>query len=196
MGIGRAERRIIALRYAEGFYEAARKEGLVDRGLSFVEHLARLVESYPDFLKVLEHPQVTRAEKERLLERAVGMFAEEPFLAFAKLLLRRGRVRLIPEIAARYREKWEMEHGILRGEVRTALPLEPRQRERLEEVFSRKHKKKVVLEERLDPDAIGGIAVILEGKIRDATMRNKLEILKQSLLSEEFWKRKSASGTG
>ena len=196
MAVGRAERRVIALRYAEGFYEVAKKENLLERGLSFLEHLGRLLESQPEFLKVLEHPQITRAEKEQLVERAMGDFGEKSFLAFAKLLLRRGRVRLIPEIAARYREKWETEHGILRGEVRTALPLEPSQREKLEEVFSRKYNKKVVLEERLDPEAIGGIAVIVEGKILDATLRNQLEMLKQRLLSEDFWRRRAASVTG
>jgi F-type H+-transporting ATPase subunit delta len=193
MAVGRAERRFVALRYAEGFYEAARRERRLDEGLAFVEHLAEVLESYPDFLKILEHPQVTRSEKERLLRRAAAKYTEPAFVALIGLVLRRGRVRLIREIAARYREKWEAEHGILRGEVRTALPLEPRQRERLEELFSRRRQKKVVLEERLDPEAIGGIAVILEGKILDATLKNQLENLKQSLLSEEFWKRR---GTG
>lgn len=196
MAVGQAERRFIALRYAEGFYEVARKERLLEPGLSFVEHLAGIVESYPDFLKVMEHPQITKAEKEKILERACGVHTEESFRAFAKLLLRRGRIRLIPEIARRYREKWESEHGILRGEVRTGLPLEESQLRRLEELFSRTYGKKVVLEERLDPEAIGGIAVILEGKILDATLRNKLEILRQSLLSEEFWKAREMGADG
>ncbi|MHA2621107.1 MAG: ATP synthase F1 subunit delta [bacterium JZ-2024 1] len=196
MAIGQAERRFIALRYAEGFYEAARKENLLERGLAFVEHLTGLFERYPDLLKVLEHPQVTKAEKQGILERACGPFLEPSFRSFAQLILRRQRLRLIPEIAERYREKWESEHGILKGEVRSALPLDEFQRRSLEEVFSRKYGKKVILEERLDPEAIGGVAVILEGKILDGTLRNKLEHLKQVLLSDDFWKARAAREDG
>lgn len=196
MAIGRAERRFIALRYAEGFYEAGRKENLLERGLAFLEHLTGLFERYPDLLKVLEHPQVTKSEKQGILERACGPFLEPTFRGFAQLILRRQRLRLLPEIAERYREKWESEHGILKGEVRTALPLDEFQRRRLEEAFSRKYGKKVVLEERLDPEAIGGVAVILEGKILDGTLRNKLEHLKQILLSDDFWKARATREDG
>lgn len=188
MALGKAEVKGLARRYAEGFYKTCKSLKLEKRGLSFLEEVCQKFEDYPEVRKIFGHPKISREEKNALVERMCG--AEEPqvFVEFFKLLSRRQRLTILEEVKNRFREIYEEEIGVIRGEVRTPYPLSREQKERLERALTRRWGKRVNVEETFDPEVIGGIAVILGGKIIDGTVRNQLEKIRKHLMSEEFWK--------
>lgn len=190
----KAEERTIAYRYAQGLFRYAVANHRVEEARQFIETFNGIFDTQPDLVKILEHPRIPTPEKFSLVER-IGEGASTWLTEFVKLLIRRGRLLLLPEVASIFEELWEDHIGVVRGELVVAQPLAPDQREAIALRLKAKLKKEVLLEEKVDPDALGGVAVVLGGKIIDDTIRFHLEALKKKLLSEDTWPRIVVSAT-
>jgi F-type H+-transporting ATPase subunit delta len=175
-----ARRVTAARRYAE----AALQTGRASKSLDAWEHdLALLGETLrnPQLRRLLEHPAIPFAEKERVLRAVVGKAVAPQPLNLVLLMVRRGRPRAVEPMLAHFDELLRRERGISLAEVRTALALDDAQRtaigQRLEELTG----KKVQLDEVVDPDLIGGIAVRIGDQLYDASVRSRLERLRVRL---------------
>jgi F-type H+-transporting ATPase subunit delta len=84
-------------------------------------------------------------------------------------------------MADRFADLVRRERGIALAEVRTALPLEERQRQ---EVIARLREltaQKIEINEVVDESLIGGITVRIGDKLYDASVRTRLERLRARL---------------
>ncbi|MGH6830486.1 MAG: ATP synthase F1 subunit delta [Methylocella sp.] len=184
----KAGERAIAFRYARALFRYAVKNHRVEETREFIETFERAFTANRDVVKLLEHPRIPTPEKYSLIDRMAE--GASPWLAeFVKLLIRRGRIGLFSVIAAIFEELWEDHIGVVRGQLVVARPLTPDQRVAIADKLKAKLHKEVLLEEKLDPGALGGAAVVLGGKIFDDTIRFHLDTLKRKLLAEETWPR-------
>jgi F-type H+-transporting ATPase subunit delta len=92
---------------------------------------------------------------------------------------------MIGEIADEYQRLLDSYHGIERAEVTTAVALDDKEKQRLEEQLGVVVGKKVVLEPKVDSSLIGGIVARVGGKLLDGSTHSKLMALKNALASEE-----------
>ena len=97
------------------------------------------------------------------------------------LLLAGSRLNKIPDIAAEYRRLADNYHGIERAEVIAAIPLDDEARLRLSRHLGELTGKKIILEDKVDPELIGGVVVRVAGKLLDGSTRGKLAALKRKL---------------
>ena len=65
--------------------------------------------------------------------------------------------------------------------MRTALPLDDEQRAEIVERLRDAHRAQVEINETVDPDLIGGIAVRIGDRLYDASVRSRLERLRARL---------------
>jgi len=103
-------------------------------------------------------------------------------LNLACLLVDRGELGIIGDIAEEYHSLLNDYYGIEQAEVTTATPLDDEDKLKLAEQLSMVVDKKVVLEAEVNPGVIGGIIVRIGGKLIDGSIRNKLAVLKQGLI--------------
>jgi len=75
--------------------------------------------------------------------------------------------------------------GIEQAEVITAVPLDDKDKKRLEEHLGVVVGKKVVLKSRVDSSLIGGIVARIGGKLLDGSTHSKLMALRNELASGE-----------
>jgi F-type H+-transporting ATPase subunit delta len=174
-----ARRDTAARRYAEAAFEIGRADGTLDAWERDLERLRGVLGN--DEVKALaEHPAVPYAEKERVLRRIVGDVSPEA-LNLVLLMIRRGRPGAIHRMADRFADLVRRERGIALAEVRTALPLEERQRTdviaRLRELTAQK----IEINEVVDESLIGGITVRIGDQLYDASVRTRLERLRARL---------------
>jgi F-type H+-transporting ATPase subunit delta len=167
--------------YAEAVYEAAREAERtreVDR--DFRTLLTELGENRL-LLHSLANPAIPREAKKRVLARLLD--GAEPLLRNAALVLTdRGRVTLIADTAVAYAELVAAEDRILTVEVTTAVALEDAQVDALRERVSAAvgHQAKVVA--TVDPEIIGGLVLKARGVLLDASIRRRLEDIRQALI--------------
>jgi F-type H+-transporting ATPase subunit delta len=173
-------RKFNARRYAQAVFEIALEKNELERWQSDLQTLVAAVGD-ETFLAVLESPKIKFEAKSGLLSRlgGVGPLA----LNLVMMLVARGGVNMIPEIAAEYRRMLDEYHGIQTAAIVTAVPLDDEDKEMLAANLGAMVGKKVVLEPVVDPDIIGGIVARVGGKLLDGSTRSKLTALKKELIS-------------
>jgi F-type H+-transporting ATPase subunit delta len=175
-----ARRETAARRYAEAAFQIGRADGTLDaweRDLAAVEDLLAHVE----LRRMIEHPVVPFAAKERLLHSVAGESVGAEALSLVLLMIRRGRPRAMGRMVAHFAQLLRAERGIVLAEVRTALQLEPEQRAAVSERLAQLTGEQVEMNEVVDESLIGGIAVRIGDRLYDASVRNRLERLRARL---------------
>jgi len=172
-------RKAQARRYAQAVFEIAIEKEELDRWQADLEKLANLGGD-DAFITLLENPKLHFDEKVRLLS---GWLSDINPLALnlVYLLVARGVLSMIGEIADEYQRLLDSYQGIERAEVTTAVPLADEDKLRLEGRLEAVVGKKVVVTSEVDPSIIGGIVARISGKLLDGSTRNRLETLKRRL---------------
>jgi F-type H+-transporting ATPase subunit delta len=169
-----------ARRYAEAALQTGRADGTLD---NWERDLAAIGAAFahPDLARLMQHPAVAYAEKERVLQRVLGDRVGAQPLRLALLMVRRGRPGGIGAMVARFTELLRHERGISLAHVRTALPLTDEQRGAVAARLGQLTGEQIEMEETVDPALIGGISVRIGDKLYDASVRSRLERLRARL---------------
>jgi len=172
-------RRVYARRYSQAVFEIALERKDLDRWQSDLRKIASLSED-ATLIAFLESPKFHFSAKARLLRERLGDI--NPLaLNLVYLLVTRGRLSVVGEIADAYQRLLDSYRGIEQAEVTTAVPLDDEDKLRLEERLSAAVGKKVVLRSEVDSSLIGGIIARIGGKLLDGSTRSKLAALKREL---------------
>ncbi len=176
-------RRFYAQRYAQAVFGIARERNELDRWQSDLRKIATLGEDAA-FLALLENPKVRFEDKARLLSQWLGD-VNPLALNLVYLLVTKGRLGMVGDIADEYQHLLDSYRGIEQAEVITAIPLDDEDRRRLEERLGAVVGKKVVVKPRVDPGVLGGVVARIGGKLLDGSTRSRLMALKKALASGE-----------
>ena len=166
--------------YARALYDAAKDENRVD---AVREELGDFVEAQrqvPELRELLRNPQLDHRLKASALEELLG--GEEQLVRnFLMLLAEKGRAGEIEEIARDFERIVAQEQGILDVELTTAVPLSEDEAREVIAQIEKASGRPVVATRRVDPDLIGGI-VLQAGSLRlDASVRGRLNNLRNEL---------------
>lgn len=175
-----ARRETVARRYAEAAFEIARSEKALDAWQRDLVALGELLHN-AELRRLLEHPAVPYAEKEKVLRRVAGGDANPEAVNLVLLLVRRGRPGAIDRMLEHFAALVRRERGIALAEVRTALPLDDDQRDAVHGRLAELTGEQVEMNEVVDESLIGGIAVRIGDRLYDASVRNRLARLRARL---------------
>ena len=172
-------RKAQARRYAQAVFEIAIERNELDRWQSDLGRIASL-SADEAVVTLLENPKLHFEEKARLLSGWLGD-VNPLALNLVYLLVAKGALSMMGEIADEYQRLLDGHRGIERAEVITAVPLANGDRLRLEKRLEAVVGKKVVVKPEVDPDIIGGIVARIGGQLLDGSTRSRLETLKKKL---------------
>jgi F-type H+-transporting ATPase subunit delta len=173
-------RRVPAKRYAQAVFDIALERNELDSWLSDLRQIAGLAAD-ASLTALLESPKVNFDIKARLLSERLAD-VNPLALNLVSLLVTRGRLSMMGDIADEYQRLLNSHRGIETAEVTTAISLDDEDRQRLTEQLSAVIGKKVVLKAQVDPDVVGGIAARIGGKLLDGSTRSRLLALKRELV--------------
>jgi F-type H+-transporting ATPase subunit delta len=172
---------VVASKYARALFEETRVRGNGSRVGSELFGLLDLDETSHAFIAFLASPEIPTDQKLVMLEKVFENRVDPLLKDFLRLLIEKGRIVLIREIAKVFRELIEEAQGLLRAQVDTAAPLGPDQEARLKAELDRITGKQVILEKRVDPTILGGVVIHLGHRIIDRSLRRGLWSLGESL---------------
>ena len=178
--------RTSANRYAKALFDVALEEkadlATVDQDLQAV--VAMMNES-PDLARAASLSANTETARQSLMEAvAKAMTLSAPVTKTLVLLAKTGKLELIPDLAAAFRERLLAHQNIVRAEVTSAAPLSPEKTKALEESLSRVTGKKVELSVSVDPELLGGVVAKIGSTVYDGSVRTQLARMRQELVKQ------------
>ena len=172
-------RRFYARRYAQAVFNIAREKKELDKWQSDLSKVAGL-SADATVMALMENPKVPFEAKAKLLSETLGDI--DPLaLNLVYLLVTKGRLSMIGDIAEEYQLLLDSYHGIERAEVTTAIALDDKDKSRLAEQLGAVVGKKVVVKTRVDSGLIGGIVARVGGKLLDGSTVSKLTAMRKVL---------------
>lgn len=174
-----ARRETAARRYADAAFEIGRADGTLE---AWERDLLTLREALgnDELRRLVQHPAIPFAEKERVLRQVAAGVGREP-LSLALLMVRRGRPGAIDAMVERFRELVRRDSGISLAEVRTALPLDDEERTAIAARLRALTGDRIEMNEVVDESLIGGVSVRIGDQLYDASVRSRLERLRARL---------------
>jgi F-type H+-transporting ATPase subunit delta len=172
-------------RYALAIYEVAEKKGKVDDYLKDLREICDLIENNQDFYEVIRHPQINTTKKKELFVKVFKNKIDEELLSFMIILIEKGRILYLREKLIQM-EKIDLERkNIIKGIVKTAIPLLPVELEKLKNIFEEKYDKTIIFETKVDKSILGGVYVSIGNDVIDDTIKSKIEEMKELMLKKE-----------
>ena len=141
---------------------------------------AAAVEQVPELRALLRNPQLDPRAKAGALDAVLGD-ADELVRNFMRLLAEKGRAGQVEEIHEEFERLARAEERRLEVELTTAVELGRDEERKILQQIERATGRKVEATRRVEPDLIGGV-VLQAGSLRvDASVRGRLERLRQEL---------------
>lgn len=173
---------IVAKRYAEGFLSYAKETIGLERAIADLKNIKIIFRANPEFEKLLETLEVTYTEKCAIIDRVFEKGFAEETKHFLKLLVEKGRIGNIIDIADYVRTTYG--HGEkVDGMLSSVFPLELESLEAIKQKVETKLRKELNLYLNLDPDLIGGVCVAVGSFVFDGSVRRRLGELKEKLMT-------------
>jgi F-type H+-transporting ATPase subunit delta len=170
--------------YAEALLNAADKQGQSEQVLQELESLIRdLFPVERQFEVFLSTGAVGRERKAQVIEKVFENKASAMFVDFLNVLNHHERLNLLRPILTASKELRDERAKRIRVQVRSAVPLEDEQTNRLRQQLRDTLKLEPVLQAEVDPDLLGGVVVRVGDWIYDATVRAKLDSIRNQLIA-------------
>ena len=168
--------------YARALYDAARDKGNVAAVQEELGDFVAAVRDVPELRAILRNPQIDPRAKSAAIE-AISGGMQDVVRNFLKLLAEKGRIAEVEEIARELDRLIAREQGELRVELTTAQELSEDEASQIVDQIAKASGRKVEATRSVDPDLIGGI-VLQAGSFRlDASVRGRLNRLRQDLVT-------------
>lgn len=166
--------------YANAFYEMANEAGKANR---FSEEIDSLLPVFRDseIVQFFKSPLFTSADKEAVVESALGGKADADLVDFIKLLARNGRLSYLSQIIEEFKESFTGGKGTKKGEVLSAEDLSDTEKKNLQDAIEKKLNMKVQLDFKTSKDILGGIEARVGSYIIEDSIKSNLKKLNESL---------------
>jgi F-type H+-transporting ATPase subunit delta len=168
--------------YAEALLEAARDKKRLDEVREEFDDFAAAVAEFEDLRRFLRNPQVEQRTKRGALEELLEG-SDDLFLNFIRLLLEKDRIAEIADVHEEWTRLLARQERILELELQTAVDLSDEEAAKVVAEIEQASGRKVVASRTVDPNLIGGL-VVQAGSLRlDASVRGRLEQLREELMA-------------
>jgi F-type H+-transporting ATPase subunit delta len=140
------------------------------------------VNEVPELSALLRNPQLDPGAKTAILGELLGD-ADELVRNFLRLLTEKGRVGGIDEIGREFERLFAEEEGVLNVELTTAVELSDEEAKAIVEQIESASGRTVDATRKVDSALVGGIVLRVGSMRLDASVRGRLERLRQELVT-------------
>ncbi|MBI5426945.1 MAG: ATP synthase F1 subunit delta [Nitrospinae bacterium] len=173
---------VVSRRYAEALSESIAEDSRLRAVLKSMETLCGAFRSEPNLTRFFANPAIPLTNKNALLsEMCDRVQADEAVRNLLRILNQRKKILYLSNIASFFEDFVDRRLNQVRVDVVSASPLTPDQAERIKASLSGVLGKGVIVESREDASLIGGMVLSVGSLVVDATIKNRLALLKRSI---------------
>jgi F-type H+-transporting ATPase subunit delta len=168
--------------YAQALLDAAQEKKHLDAVRKQFDEFATALRDSDELRRFLQNPQVELRTKQAALEDLLKG-SDELFLNFVQLLADKNRIGEIGHVYEEWNRLLAQQERVLELELQTAVELSDKEAAKVVGQIEKASGRKVVATRTVDPDLIGGL-VVQAGSLRlDASVRGRLEQLREALIT-------------
>ena len=169
----------LASRYAKSLLDLATEQSQLDTVLQDIRYLAALTKESRDFTNMLRSPIIKADKKHKILEAIFGDRLSQLSNAFIKLLVDKGREANLPEIATAFIQQYKERKNIKTLKLTSAVALNEKVKQAIVgKVAQELQNNQIELEEKVNPELLGGFVLEMDDKLFDASIRRDLNDVK------------------
>lgn len=172
----------IARRYAGAMFDLALKHNTLDRTLEDVQGIGLLFSKHT-LAYLLNEPKVPLQRKEKALREALSTRVLPMSLNLALLVVQRGLVEVMPNIARELQQMVFDYKNQAIAEVTTAAPMDEKQLALVKTALEKQTGKTILLQTRVDPAILGGVVARVGDQLIDGSVQQRLQVLKRQLIN-------------
>ena len=176
--------RTVSRRYAKSLMAVALERGAsLEQTLADLENAAAFLAEQPRIRELFTNPMLPLSERLRTLERFLAASRLQPLNQdFLRLLLRKGRIEILPDAVEEFRALADAQAGVIRASVTSAAPLAEAMVELIRSRLAARFGKKIILSLAVEPELIGGLVVKAGSLTFDGSLRSQLNAIQSQLL--------------
>ncbi|NMC57300.1 MAG: ATP synthase F1 subunit delta [Eubacteriaceae bacterium] len=167
--------------YATALYDVAKGLGIQEVILSEITDIKNLLINNSEFFEFLKTPVIEGKNKKDAVQDIFEGKISKELLNFMYILIDKRRTSKFIKIADMYIALIDESKNISTGTIFSAVELTEAQIKDFDEKVSRLVGKKVILKNIKDTSIIGGVKILVEGKVIDATIKKRIADLEESL---------------
>jgi F-type H+-transporting ATPase subunit delta len=168
--------------YSQALLEAAEEKKRLDTVRKQFDEFAAALRDSDELRRFLQNPQVEVLTKQAALDELIKG-SDELFLNFVRLLADKSRIAEVEQVHEEWTRLLARQERILELELQTAVELSDKEAAKVVGQIEKASGRKIVATRTVDPDLIGGL-VVQAGSLRlDASVRGRLEQLREQLIT-------------
>jgi F-type H+-transporting ATPase subunit delta len=171
-----------ARRYAEAAFELATRDTALDAYADGLD-LAAGTLGEGTAVEVLRNPAQPLKQRVEIVDGLLANRVPDQILKLVGLLVERGKIDRIGDVAREYRRLLNKERGVVEALATSASPLTEAETAALERKVARMTGSTVDLRVEVDDSLIGGLTVRVGDTLYDASVRGRLERLRERLVA-------------
>ena len=167
--------------YAQAFLGVARAEGRVGAIEDDLFRFARALDASDDLRMALGDRNVPAERRIAIVDELMAGTALPVSVGLVSMVVGADRASEVPAVVDRFLELSAEERKHEVAEVRAAVPLDERLRERLAQALSDATGKQVEVKVIVDPNVLGGVVARIGDTVIDGSVRHRLDQLKERM---------------
>ena len=176
----------VATMYARSYMTAAAQAGIAAPEEELNSLVNDVLGRFPEFEELLMSDLVGRDDKLAIVDRVFAPQGSEFFMNFLRVLIRHGRIAMLPLIQNVLGRLQDEAAGKRWIRIRTARPLSDASRTQIREQVQSKLGFEAILRETIDATLIGGMILQVGDTVYDSSLRSRLKLLKGRLVEKAF----------
>lgn len=172
-------------RYALALYEVSEEKNKTKEYLEELREVIKIIDENAELFGILKHPDLSTSKKKRLFEDIFKGKIENDILSFLLILIDKNRILELDGILQEIENIHLGKNRTLVAHIKTVIPLNEEERKALINKLEKKYDKKVILDEEIDSEIIGGVFVKIGDDIIDGTIKSRYEAMKRLSLKSE-----------
>ncbi len=169
-----------AIEYAKALFLLTEEENTTETVLSELSAICDIMRENPEYSRLLDTPALTKDKRISLIDEALGTF-NEGLLNLIKILAEGRLTHIVPELCSRYYDLYCENRGILRAEAVTAVQMSDRQLDKMKARLEAETGKKVILNNKVDKNILGGVMLRYAGVQLDGSVKTRLDKFEAAL---------------
>lgn len=174
--------KLVSKVYGDALFEEAMEKNIVSDWYEEVQALRTTFTENSDLVQFLNHPQIIKEEKVKVIENIFAGKLSESLLGFLVIVIEKGRQNSLPAIFDYFLNRVKEYKKIGVVSVTSAVELTKEQKEHVEKrLLETTSFVSLETEYTVDEALLGGLVIRIGDRVVDSSIRTRLEEIKRDL---------------
>ncbi|MFW5656009.1 MAG: F0F1 ATP synthase subunit delta [Bacteroidota bacterium] len=171
----------IAIRYAKALFELAKEKNILDRVYKDILLVKNTLSENAGLKNILKNPVIPESGKQKILYAIFSSHVAVESLRFLDIILKNKRETYIESISRDFINAYKNEKGIKTVRLTTAVAVSEEVKQELGGMVAKTLQCTTEFETEINPDIIGGFILRIQDMQYNASVREQLNKIRQSL---------------